>query len=400
MFSGEARYRGAHGGRGSGKTVTFAKMTAVRAYMYAEAGIEGIIFCGREFMNSLSDSSMEEVKSAIRSVGWLNAYFDIGENYIRTKNKRVSYVFGGLRHNLDSIKSKARILIAWVDEAESVSAVAWEKLLPTVRAEDSEVWVTWNPETEGSATDKYFRKGGLALDEEDGEVAKIVELNYKDNPWFTKVLDRLRRTQQKILDPNTYAWIWNGAYKKNSDAQIFNGKFRVASFEPQPSWDGPYHGLDFGFSQDPTAAVKVWINGSSLMIERESGKVGLELDDTRAYLEADIPEISRHVIRADCARPESISHLKRKGMGQIIGVTKWAGSVEDGITYMRSYSEIVIHERCEEIQTEFRLYSYKTDRNTGDVLTTIIDANNHYIDAIRYALNPLIRVKDIIFEAL
>lgn len=120
------RYRGAHGGRGSAKTRTFALMTAVKAYQAAEANISGVILCAREYMNSLEESSMEEVKQAIRSVPWLDDYFDIGEKYIRTKNHRVSYVFCGLRHNLDSIKSKARILVAWVDEAESVSATAWK----------------------------------------------------------------------------------------------------------------------------------------------------------------------------------------------------------------------------------------------------------------------------------
>lgn len=117
------RYRGAHGGRGSAKTRTFALMTAVKAYQAAEANISGVILCAREYMNSLEESSMEEVKQAIRSVAWLDDYFDIGEKYIRTKNRKVSYVFCGLRHNLDSIKSKARILVAWVDEAESVSSL-------------------------------------------------------------------------------------------------------------------------------------------------------------------------------------------------------------------------------------------------------------------------------------
>ncbi|BET96957.1 hypothetical protein TCT1_18780 [Xenorhabdus sp. TCT-1] len=118
VFSGDYRYRGSYGGRGSGKTRTFAKMSAIRGYMFAEAGTEGVILCGREFMNSLSESSMEEVKQAIKSEPWLDGYYEMGENFIRTKNRRVWFVFAGLRHNLDSIKSKARILIEWIDEAE------------------------------------------------------------------------------------------------------------------------------------------------------------------------------------------------------------------------------------------------------------------------------------------
>lgn len=390
VFTGPARYRGAHGGRGSGKTRTFALMTAVKAMMFAEAGSSGVILCGREFMNSLEDSSMEEIKQAIRSVPWLDAYFEMGEKYIRTKNRRVSYVFVGLRHNVDSLKSKARVLLAWIDEAESVSETAWMKLRPTVREANSELWCTWNPEKDGSPTDKRFRKDAPAN-------AKIVEMNYSDNPWFPKVLEDERQDDRKRLDDQTYAWIWEGAYRENSDAQILAGKYRVDEFEPQPGWDGPYFGVDWGFSQDPTAGVKLWIHDQRLHVEYEACKVGLENDDIAEFMIQRLPGIERHVVRADSARPETISHVKSTGQGKrqalpkIMAVQKWPGSVEDGIAHLRSYREIIIHPRCKEALKEARLYSYKTDRLSGDVLTTIVDANNHIMDAIRYALGPMIR---------
>lgn len=386
VFTGPARYRGAYGGRGSGKTRTFALMTAVRGYMAAEQGVSGTILCAREFMNSLEDSSMEEVKQAIRSTPWLDAYYEIGERYIRTRNRRVDYSFCGLRHNLDSIKSKARILIAWIDEAEGVSEIAYQKLLPTVREDNSEVWVTYNPELDGSPTDVRFRKNPPPE-------SKLVELNYNDNPWFPAVLDLERKSDYDRLDPQTYAWVWEGAYRENSDAQIFANKYRIAEFEPGDDWNGPYYGLDFGFAQDPTAAVKCWVYRDCLWIEYEAGKVGLELDDTADFIQSRVPGIERHKVRADNARPESISYLSRHGLPMVVGVDKWKGSVEDGISHMRSYKEIVIHSRCKETQREFRLYSYKVDRLTGDILTVVVDAHNHYIDAIRYALNDMIKGK-------
>lgn len=390
VFTGPARYRGAHGGRGSGKTRTFALMTAVKAMMFAEAGSSGVILCGREFMNSLEDSSMEEIKQAIRSVPWLDAYFEMGEKFIRTKNRRVSYVFVGLRHNVDSLKSKARVLLAWIDEAESVSETAWMKLRPTVREANSEVWVTWNPEKDGSPTDQRFRKAAPSN-------AKIIEMNYTDNPWFPDVLEQERQDDRKRLDDQTYAWIWEGAYRENSDAQILAGKYRVDEFETQPGWDGPYFGIDWGFSQDPTAGVKLWIHDQRLYVEHEASKVGLENDDIAEFMTQRLPGIEKHVVRADSARPETISHVKSTGQGkrqalpQITAVQKWPGSVEDGIAHLRSYREIIIHPRCKETLKEVRLYSYKTDRLSGDVLTTIVDANNHIMDAIRYALGPMIR---------
>lgn len=389
VFSGQARYRGAHGGRGSAKTRSFALMTAVRAYMFAEAGVSGVILGAREYMNSLEESSMEEIKQAIRSLPWLDAYFDIGEKYIRTKNRRVSYVFAGLRHNLDSIKSKARILIAWVDEAENVSEVAWQKLAPTVREAGSEIWVTWNPEKDGSPTDKRFRKSPPPE-------SKIVELNYTDNPWFPAVLEQERLSDRDRLDDQTYAWIWDGAYRENSEAQILSGKYRVAEFEFD-QFDGPYFGIDWGFSQDPTAGVRLGIHDQRLYVEYEAGKVGLENDDIAGFMIDRLPDIERHVVRADSARPETISHVKssanstRLCLPRIVGVEKWKGSVEDGIAHLRSYKEIIIHPRCTKFLHEARTYSYKVDRMTGDVLTDIVDKNNHYIDAARYALGPLIQ---------
>lgn len=361
-------------------------MTAVRAYMAAEQGQSGVILCAREHLNSLDESSLEEVKQAIRSVPWLDAYFEIGEKYVRTKNRRVSYVFAGLRSNLDSIKSKARILIAWIDEGEQVSEVAYQKLNPTVREEGSEIWVTWNPEKDGSPTDKRFRKNPP-------DNAKIVEICYHENPWFPEALKRQREEDQRLLDPNTYAWIWEGAYLENSDSQVFHGKTIIEEFEPQPHWQGPYYGGDFGFSQDPTAAVELWINGDNLCIHREAFKTGLELDDTSRYVCSKIPGFESEVSRWDSARPESISHLKSHGLPRIQSVKKWAGSVEDGIQYLRSFGRIVIHPRCENMRKEARMYSYKVDRLTGDVTSKIVDAHNHGWDAVRYALQPMITQK-------
>ena len=181
VFGGEAKYRGAYGGRGSGKTRGFAKMAAIRGYMLAMAGESGVIICGREFMNSLDDSSMAEIKAAIASEPWLAAHYAIGERYIRTRDGRVEFLFCGLRHNLESLKSKARIRLLWVDEAEEVSESAWQTIIPTVREEDSEIWVTWNPKRRNSATHLRFREAPP-----DG--SRIAEINWRDNPWFPATL--------------------------------------------------------------------------------------------------------------------------------------------------------------------------------------------------------------------
>lgn len=204
VFTGEARYRGAWGGRGSGKTQSFAKMTAVRGYMWSVSGERGVIVCGREFMNSLDESSMAEIKAAIRSEPWLEAHYDIGEKFIRTKDGRIEYKFTGLDRNIDSIKSKARIKLLWIDEAEPVSESAWQTAIPSVREHDSEIWVTWNPKYKHSATHKRFR-----LNPPDD--SKIVELNYRDNPWFPLVLEK-ERIEDLVKRPESYPHIWEGDF--------------------------------------------------------------------------------------------------------------------------------------------------------------------------------------------
>lgn len=377
------RYRCSHGGRGSAKTRTFALMTAVKAYQAMMNGESGVILCAREFMNSLEESSMEEVKQAIRSIPWLAANFDIGEKYIRTIDKSVTYVFAGLRHNLDSIKSKARILLCWVDEAESVSEIAWRKLSPTVREEGSEIWVTWNPELDGSATDKRFRKGA------DDEMI-VVEMNYTDNPWFPDVLESERLRDLRNMDYASYCWVWEGAYLENSEKQVLAGKYVVEEF-PDDLWqkaDRLFFGADFGFAQDPNTLIRMFMLDNRLYIEYECYGVGVELDEMPQFYDS-VPEVRRWPIKGDAARPETISYLSRQGF-DIASAAKWQGCVEDGITYLRGFEKIVIHPRCKHTAQEARLYSYKTDRITGEVLPVIADAHNHCWDAIRYGLDGYI----------
>lgn len=382
------RYRGAYGGRGSAKTRTFALMTAVKAYQLAEAGVSGAILCAREFMNSLADSSMEEIKQAIQSVDWLNDYFDIGQHYIRTRNGLISYIFCGLRHNLDSIKSKARILLCWVDEAEKVSEMAWRKLTPTVREDNSEIWVTWNPEVEGSPTDLRFRKSTP-------DNAVVVELNYQDNPFFPDVLEQERLNDLARLDYASYAWIWEGAYLENSDKQVLNGKYVIQPFDNDlyKKADRLLFGADFGFANDPNTLIRFFILDDCLYIEYEAYGVHVELDEMPQFY-GSVPESRKWPIKGDSSRPETISYIKREGF-KISAAKKWQGSVEDGISHLRGFKKIIIHPRCKHTAEEARLYSYKTDRVTEEVLPIIEDKNNHCWDAIRYGLDGYIKQSNV-----
>lgn len=208
VFKGRADVRGAYGGRGSGKTRSFAKMAAVRGFIHGNAGDSGIILCARQFMNSLEDSSLEECKRAIEEEPFLAAYYEIGAKFIKSRDGRINFAFSGLDRNIASVKSKGRLLLCWVDEAEPVTDDAWLTLIPTLREEGSdwnaELWVTWNPKRKTAPVDSRFRGSSDPL-------TKVVSLNWRDNPKFPAKLERDR--QRDLAErPDQYGHIWEGEY--------------------------------------------------------------------------------------------------------------------------------------------------------------------------------------------
>lgn len=208
VFTGPADVRGSYGGRGSGKTRSFATMIATFGMSFGMAGIKGQLLCARQFMNSLDDSSLEECKRAIQDDPILTAYYEVGDKYIRSKDGNIWFAFAGLDRNIGSIKSKGRILICWVDEAEPVTDEAWLTLIPTLREEgddwNAELWVTWNPKRKSAPVEKRFRFANDPL-------IKIVECNWRDNPKFPAKLER-DRLRDKEERPDQYDHIWEGEY--------------------------------------------------------------------------------------------------------------------------------------------------------------------------------------------
>ena len=407
----------AYGGRGSGKSFAFTDALIVKALTSRVR-----VLCAREFQNSISDSVHRLLSKRIDDLG-LSAYFTIQRDTITSKNGS-EFTFKGLRHNSESIKSTAGINICWIEEAQTISQESLDILIPTIREPDSEIWMTMNPRLEDDPVYKLF----IATPHPEAYIAKV---NYTENKHFPAVLEMERRLMLE-RDPALYKHVWEGECLTHTDAQVFKDKWEVREFTPNkvqrlvktnvhteqlatgelvksqtpvyewvddPSWNLPLYGLDFGFSQDPTACVKVWIHDETLYIEKEAVKLGLDIDKTVDFIKQAMPEIDRAIVRADNARPESISYLKQHGLERIKAVVKGKGSVEDGIAHMRSYKRIVVHPRCKETINELLLYSYKVDGRTNDISTQIVDKHNHCIDAIRYALEPFIKQKVSAFDA-
>lgn len=375
-----SRYKGAYGGRGSGKSHHFAEKVIQAALTSPKR-----IVCIREVQKSIKESVKRLLEDKIKALD-VGSYFQVLDREIRATNGSLIIFQGMQDHTAESIKSLEGYDIAWVEEAQSLSTRSLRLLRPTIRKEGSELWFTWNPMSADDPIDAFLRGDNVPPD------SKVVQANWSDNPWFPSELERERVFDLKY-NSATYDHVWEGAYLVNTDAQVFVGKYRVDDFDVQDTWDGPYQGGDFGFSQDPTAAIRCYIAGDVLFISHEAYRTKLELDDTATFINGKIPSFDRYVTRWDNARPESISYLKRHGLPRSEPVVKWKGSIEDGVQFLRSFREIVIHTRCSDLAREFRLYSYKTDSRTGDIMPVIVDAFNHGIDALRYALTPMMRGK-------
>lgn len=380
-FLEPCRYKGLKGGRGSGKSHFLAEMVVEAQLMdpYLD------VVCLREIQRSTRLSSKKLIESKIRDFG-LQDSFTVLEHEIR---RRGSFgptgimVFQGMQdHTAETIKSLDGFGLAWFEEASRASKRSLELLRPTIREEGSEVWFSWNPDQETDPIEKF-------LVADTPENAIVTHVNYTENPFLPDVMKEEARIWQKD-DPDTFGHVWLGEYNTKADDQVLHGKWEIDEFEVQPHWDGPYYGNDWGFSSDPNAIVEVYVDtkANRLYIRREACKVGVEVEDTPGFF-AQMPGMEKYVMRADSARPEMISYMKRHGYPKIQAAEKWPGSVEDGISKLRSFDKIVLHPDCPKTAEECRLYKYKRDRLTGDILPIVIDKHNHLLDGLRYSIEPL-----------
>ncbi len=377
-FLKPSRYKGISGGRGSGKSHFFAQLVVSKCIMDPDLSV----VCIREIQKSLKFSAKKLIEQKISALG-AGHLFNITLTEIRRIGGTGIIIFQGMQdHTADSMKSLEGFGIAWVEEAQSLSSRSLRLLRPTIRTEGSEIWFSWNPDQPEDAVDKFFA----------GKLDDVihVHVNYDRNLFLPDTLHK-EMLQDRKTDPDGFDHVWLGHYNTRSDSHIFSGKWEVEEFTPDKSWGRPYFGADWGFSQDPTVLTKSWIYGNNLYIEYEAWGVGVDTVDIPRLFDK-IPDVRKYMIRADCARPETINHVKNQGW-QIKPAKKWSGSVEDGIAFLRSFNKIIIHPRCKHMQDEARMYSYKICKRTEDILPDIVDKNNHCWDSIRYALDPLIQVK-------
>jgi phage terminase large subunit len=365
-----ARYKGAYGGRGSGKSHFFAELMIEEHIMDAKRRS----VCVREVQKSLGQSVKRLLELKIEALN-AGSYFEVQDAVIKSKRGDGLILFQGMQnHTADSIKSLEGYDCAWVEESQSLSQNSLDLLRPTIRKPGSELWFTWNPRQATDPVDTLLR--GLTPPKN----AIILPVNFDDNPWFPNVLrDEMEYDQRR--DPDKYMHVWRGEYVRNSETRVFKN-WKIEEFTA-PAEAIHRLGADWGFAVDPTTLVRCHIVGRTLYVDYEAYMVGCEILNT-PDLFMTVPESEMWPMVADSARPETISHMRRNGFPKIMAAVKGPKSVEDGVEWLKSYN-IIVHPRCTHTIDELTLYSYKTDPLTNKILPVLEDKKNHVIDALRYA---------------
>jgi len=207
------RYKVAYGGRGSGKSWGFARALLALAVKHKLR-----ILCAREVQRSIKQSVHQLLSDQIQAMGF-GQYYEILENEIRCASGSQINFTGLANNTVESIKSFEGVDIVWVEEAQTVSKKSWDILIPTIRKPDSQIWVTFNPDLDSDDTYKRF-----VVDTPDN--AKVVKVNWSDNPWFPKVLDAERLHSKATSDD--YDNIWEGECKTAVDGAIYANEIREA----------------------------------------------------------------------------------------------------------------------------------------------------------------------------
>lgn len=385
------RYKGAKGGRASAKSHFFGEDVVIHAARYP--GIR--ICCLRQTQKSIKRSSKLLIEDKIEK--FKIPGFTPRNEMIQTPGKGMIIFQGMQDHTAESIKSLEGFDIFYFEEANKMTEGSLRILRPTARSTERtklkypELWFGWNPNDPKDPVDAFFA--------DNPPDSVCVHSTFRDNPFLPKELiaeiewDRQRNYEK-------YVHVWEGGYALRSESRVFNN-WKVEEFElgedGLPADPVFYWGSDWGFSVDPTVLIGCFIVGHVLYVRFEAWKVGCEIDDTPAlfdrvdpdYLKATGSGRARNwTITADSSRADTISYMRRNGYPKISGARKGAGSIEDGIEFLKNY-DIIVHPDCVHVADELQHYSYKIDKLTEQVLPILEDKKNHTIDALRYAVEDI-----------
>lgn len=391
-----ARYKVLYGGRGS------AKSTSIAVYLVLECMQRQCrILCTREIQKSLSASVHQLIVDVINNLG-LERYFRVTKVGIAGPHGSL-FLFAGLRTNPESIKSMEGLTHCWVEEADRTGQSSLDLLTPTMRRPGSEILFSFNRRNPTDPVDAMFLGGEAPPN------SVVTEMNWRDNPFFPKVLwDEMMWLKRR--DRDKWLHIWEGQPLVRSEARVFNNWVEDDIDDLIPEGTLLRYGADWGFSVDPTVLIGCYVWDRTLYVRHEAWKLKCHIDETPAFFAGSdttgnerwknpykpgaekhkgLPDANRARITADSARPETIAYLRARGF-DIHSAVKGPGSVQDGVEFLQSY-DIVVHPSCKHTLDELTMYSYKVDKLTDAVTNELEDKKNHVIDSLRYALENVRR---------
>lgn len=380
-----ARFKVLYGGRGGSKSWGVARWFILKA----RSERQKLFLCARELQNSIADSVYSLLQGQAAKMG-VAEEFIFQKKEIWHKQSGSKFIFKGIRHNIEEVKSTEGVNYCWVEEAAKLTQNSLDVLFPTIREPNSEIILTYNPELESDPVHQMFVIDAPPPD------SVVVKVGWQDNPWFPDVLDTQRKFLQR-KDPDRYYWIWDGNCRKASEYAIY------AKMVAQEPFDSPapgeivngqrvrfYYGGDWGFGSDPCAGVRAFVVDRVLYIDQEAYAFDLDVEKIAEFFKLGLPGVEAYTSYYDSSRPELIKRLVKAGL-DARACTKYAGSIEAGIAFIQSFDRIVVHPRCVNTYEEAMSYKYKVKKRTLESEQVEYvepeDKFNHCMDSLRYAFD-------------
>jgi len=365
LFDLDWREAAVYGGRYSLKSHTIARILLIRA---RQSKIR--VACFREFQNSIADSSHQLLKDLINEFELKD--FRVTDNSIINTVNGSDFIFKGLHNNEQSIKSTEGIDIAWIEEAQTVSNTSLEVLTPTVRKPGSQLIYTYNRLLEDDPV--HHR---LVLEGRPNTL--IINVNYDIALKYKMMPDviRLEMEDDKEKRPALYKHKWLGE-PSSSERKIYKDWAIIDEIPHEARLER--YGLDFGYSNDPTAIVALYRYNGGFILDEITYQKGLSNKQIADILNTK----DKALVIADSAEPKSIDEIMGYGIN-IQPALKGQGSVNKGIQFVQD-QRISITKRSSNIIQEYNKYLWQIDR-LDKVINIPEGGFDHTMDAIRYALD-------------
>lgn len=390
LFKDQSRYQIAWGGAGSGKSHIVARKLLYR--MMQEDHVQHNFLIIRKVDRTIKKSVWKLLLNIITKWG-LRSEFDINltDRTMIWKKNGSQFMFSGL-DDVEKLKSIEGVTSIWAEEATELLQEDFEQLDLRLRGNFGclkQIILTLNPISEQHWIKKIFFDDPI-----DG--CFTLKTTYLDNSFidsdYKMVMENKKRTNPRFY--NIYALgNWGTA-----DGLIFNNATTRLIRPDEIRGLDSFQGLDFGYTNDPTAFNETYVDMANRRLYVYDGFYDKGMSNALIAKEIKAKGLHRHNTIADSSEPKSIDYLRDEGI-RIKGAEKGKGSIMSGIDFILEF-EIIVNSHLVEFMTEFNNYSWKTDKKTGKALNEPVDDFNHFIDSLRYAVEPLTRKNKFIFEAL